>query len=430
MLSYCVSLLAWKILYLNFSSVDNQQNAVILENIHWRMSNDCPFQILSMKTKQNFTLGFTLVELLVVIAIIGLLIGVLLPAVQAARGVARRMQCTNNMKQLGIALHNYHDSYHALPSMMVRGERNRATERDGCLGGKITSVHSRLLPYLEQIAVYQLIPQDQEWLYTNCWSHACTISIGTCDAACTPISGFHCPSDPGPLVVNSIAVQRSTARGTQGPEITPTATNNYMCCTGSGVDFNYDMRYKTDGTFYVESTTGLEALTDGTSNVVVFAESIIGDGSMPGYDMGAGGGGLVPGEAPDPMLPYTRSALAPNFLSDLSWQTRPGVDSICNPDVATLAYNSESTWVGWRGSAWISGRCYATTFSTYSKPNPYHPDWGSYPTTGFYAARSFHSGGVNILKGDGAVSFASDTVDLETWRVMGRAHSGQTKGGL
>ena len=215
-----------------------------------------------MKTKRNFVHGFTLVELLVVIAIIGLLISLLLPAVQAARESARRMQCTNNMKQIGIALHNYHGTHNALPTIMTRGERNRATERDGCLGGKITSVHSRLLPFLEQTSVYELIPQDQEWLYTNCWSHACTISIGTCDAAAVPIADFHCPSDPGQLVFNSIAVQRSMARGTQGPENTPTATNNYTCCTGSGVDFNYDMRYKTDGTFYVESTTGLEALTD------------------------------------------------------------------------------------------------------------------------------------------------------------------------
>jgi prepilin-type N-terminal cleavage/methylation domain-containing protein len=381
--------------------------------------------------------AFTLVELLVVIAIIGVLIALLLPAVQAARESARRTQCTNNLKQLGIALHNYHDTYNALPTIMSRAERNRTTERAGCLGGKITSVHSRLLPFLEQTSVYQLIPQNQEWLYTNCWSHACTISIGTCDAACVPIAGFHCPSDPEPTVMNTIAVQRSMARGTQGPEITPTGTNNYMCCTGSGVDFNYDMRHKTDGTFYVESKTGLEALTDGTSNVIVFSESLIGDGYLPEITMTTDvTGGLGSGAAPDPMLPDTRCSLASNFLPSAEdvpngpWTYRSGADSICNPDVATLAYDSGNTWVGYRGSAWISGRCYATTFSTYSEPNPYHPDWGAYPTTGFYAARSFHRGGVNILKGDGAVSFATDSVSLEAWRAMGRADSGQIKRGL
>ena len=374
--------------------------------------------------------AFTLVELLAVIAIISVLIALLLPAVQSVREETRKMQCVSNMKQIGIALHNYHDTNKVLPSIMSRGERNLATERDGCLGGKVTSVHSRLLPYLEQTGVYALIPQNQEWLFTNCWSHACTISIGTCDAASVPISVFKCPSDPGPTVMHTIAVQRSTVRGTQGPDITPTGTSNYMCCTGSGVDFNYDMRYKTDGTFYVESQVGLEALIDGTSNVIVFAESIIGDGYMPGYDMGVGGGGLRSGAPPDPMLPHTRCALAPNFLADLSWQSRSGVDSICNPDVATLAYSSGNTWVGWRGYAWISGRCQATTFSTYSEPNTYAPDWGSYPTTGFYAARSFHRGGVNTLRGDGSVSLISNSVALETWRAMGRVHSGQIKGGL
>ena len=383
-----------------------------------------------MTTQRISTRGFTLVELLVVIAVIGVLIALLLPAVQSAREAARRIQCANNLKQFGIALHNYHDTYTVLPSIMSRAERSIVGERPGCLGGKITSVHSRLLPFFEQTAIYDLIPQNQEWLYTNCWSHACTISIGACDAARLSIATFRCPSDSGSSVMDSIAIQRSTVRGTEGPEITPTATTSYMCCTGSGVDFNYDIRYKTDGTFYAESKTGLEALTDGTSNVIVFSEAIVGDGYMPGYDMGTGGGGLVAGESPDPMLPYTRSALAPNFLSDDSTlPTRSGDDSICNPDVATLAYSSQNTWVGWRGSAWISGRCYATTFSTYSEPNPYHPDWGSYPTTGFYAARSFHWGGVNVLKGDGAVSFVSDSIALETWRTMGQADSGQVKRG-
>ena len=379
--------------------------------------------------RQLFRVGFTLVELLVVIAVIGILIGLLLPAVQAAREASRRMQCTNHLKQIGIALHNYHDTYNVLPPIMSRAQRILGTERDGCLGGKITSVHSRLLPYLEQTSIYQLIPQNQEWLYTNCWSHACTVSIGTCDAARLPVSVFHCPSDPGPAVIDTIAVQRSTQRGTEGPEITPTATTNYMCCTGSGVDFHYDIRYKTDGTFYVESKSGWEALTDGTSNVIVFSESIIGDGYLPEITMG-NTGGLGPGIAPDPMFPAARCALGENYLSDLSWQTRPGVDSICNPDVATLAYGSGNTWVGWRGSAWISGRCYATTFSTYSEPNPYYPDWGSYPTSGFYAARSFHRGGVNTLRGDGSAAFVSDFIDLEIWRAMGRADSGPIKRGL
>jgi len=383
-----------------------------------------------VKAKRKSVRGFTLVELLVDIAIIGMLIALLLPAVQAARESARRMQCTNHLKQFGIALHNYHDTHTILPSIRARTERMLATERAGCLAGKVTSVHSRLLPFMEQTSVYNLIPQNQEWLYTNCWPHTCTVSTGADEAARVPIAVFRCPTDPGVAIMNTIAVFRSPARGTEGPETTPTATISYMVCTGSSVDFNYDIRFKTDGTFYAESETGLESLVDGTSNVIVFSEAIIGDGYMPGHDMGGTLGGLAAGQPPDPMLPHSRSALGP-LLNDVetNWRTQQGSEEIRNPDVATLAFQG-TTWVGWRGSTWISGRCAATTFSTYSQPNPPYPDWGSYGTMGFYAARSFHRGGVNTLRGDGSVMFVPNAVSLEIWRNMGRANSGQPKSTL
>ena len=383
-----------------------------------------------MKAKRNTLRGFTLVELLVVIAIIGMLIALLIPAVQAAREAARRMQCSNHMKQFGIALHSYHDAHKALPSIKARTERTLAGERAGCLAGKVTSVHSRLLPFMEQSSVYDLIPQNQEWLYTNCWPHTCTISIGTDEAARVPIPIFRCPTEPGLRVMDTIAVVRSTMRGTEGPEITPTATTNYMACIGSGVGFNYDMRFKTDGTFYAESESGLEALTEGTSNVIVFSETIIGDGYMPGINTGGVLGGLATGQPPNPMRPYSRSALGP-LLNDVeaNWRTQQGSEEIHNPNVATLAFQG-TTWIGWRGSTWISGRCAATTFSTYSPPNPPYPDWGSYGTMGFYAARSFHLGGVNTLRGDGSVTLVTNSVSPETWRAMGRARSGQARSAL
>jgi len=401
-----------------------------------------------VKAKRSPLRGFTLVELLVVIAIIGMLIALLIPAVQAAREAARRMQCANNLKQFGVALHNYHDTHKILPSIRARGERTLVGERAGCLSAKVTSVHSRLLPYLEQSAVYQSMmppqPQDWkppatnpsqiwlEWVFTNCWPHSCTLSIGTHEAVGVPISTFRCPSEPGLRVMDSIAVFRSPMRNTQGPETTPTATTNYMACTGSGVDFNYDMRFRTDGVFYAESETGLESLVDGTSNVIVFSEAIIGDGYMPEHDMGGTLGGLAAGQPPDPMMPYSRSALGP-LLDDLeaneNWRTQQGSKEIRNPDVATLAFQG-TTWVGWRGYTWISGRSVATTFSTYNRPNPPHPDWGSYGQMGFFAARSFHYGGVNVLRGDGSGMFVPDSVSLETWRGMGRARSGQAKSAL
>ncbi|MDR2706678.1 MAG: DUF1559 domain-containing protein, partial [Planctomycetaceae bacterium] len=117
-----------------------------------------------------FFTAFTLVELLVVIAIIGVLIALLLPAVQAAREAARRAQCNNNQKQLGVALHNYHDTNSAFPGLMARSQRIDGSH--GCTGGKITSIHSRILPFMEQSATYDLVQcpvfgpsSTKEWVY-------------------------------------------------------------------------------------------------------------------------------------------------------------------------------------------------------------------------------------------------------------------------
>jgi hypothetical protein len=213
-----------------------------------------------------------------------------------------------------------------------------------------------------------------------------------------------------------------------------------MCCTGSAVGTHFDIRHKTDGTFYFESNAGWEALSDGTSNVIVFSEAIIGDEYVPPSDGNAGG--LGPGEPPDPMRPYTRCALAENFKT-FTWQGNPvnntqfpgssdgSVEELAAVGLdALIAGAGETTWIGWRGTVWISGRCYATTFSTFSEPNPRYPDWGSFGTSGFYAARSFHQGGVNTMRGDGSVAFVTNSIDLETWRAMGRARSGQAKRGL
>ena len=374
-----------------------------------------------MKIKTVAVKGFTLVELLVVIAIIGILIALLLPAVQAAREAARRMQCTNNMKQLGLALHNYHDANKQFTPISARAAR-RDGQR-GCVGAKITSVHSRLLPFMEQVNVFELIP-TQEWLYSSCQNDPMVINAHSSEAARVSVSAFRCPSDGGPALNETCCVQTS---GSQ-PGPTPTGTNNYMFSTGTGKNDYYDILVKGDGAFYIDSKTTFGTMTDGSSNTAVLSEAIIGDGFFGKDSSGGSSGGYSDaGEMPSPFQSYLRAGFG--GYPEPALTTSPGYSGLANhefdEDVASLA-TSATVWRGWRGTIWISGRAYATTFNAYSTPNPYYPDWGIYGTIGFYAARSFHTGGVNCTMGDGSVTFVSDNISVDMWRFANSINDGKT----
>ena len=377
--------------------------------------------------------AFTLVELLVVIAIIGMLIALLLPAVQAARESARRMQCTNNQKQIGLALHNYHTVHNALPgiSALVPRVMNNAV---CCHGAQTVSVYVRLLPFMEQQALDALIPKDNnnsapgeslQWIFTQCPRPYDHVVVGQLNQASqVSIPAFRCSSDGGPNQMTTIATNTATRPDTVAAPVTPTATSNYMFCTGSGTNDNYGIYIKTDGTFYLDSNMGLERMTDGSSNVVVVSEAIIGDGTP------------LSNVPPHPLTPWARSALAPDYGNNstvappnfTTQKALSGID-VYATDVADLAMG-ESEFVGWRGSLWLAGRAYATFFTTYSSPNPLHPDWGTRPTYGFYAARSFHTGGVNVTLGDGSVRFVPNTINRAVWQSWGKVDSGEAKGML
>ena len=187
--------------------------------------------------------AFTLVELLVVIAIIGILVSLLLPAVQFAREAGRRTQCSNNLKQIGIACHTYHDSLKALPPGITRSQS--------------ISTHAHLLPYMEQQPVYQLIYFNSRW-----------DDPLNAPAAAQKIPTFLCPSDP----------QSST------PPLW--AGTNYRASQGSGILFglpsttvgnsNYNFPAP-NGVFYNSSGTTFGEITDGLSNTACFSEHTKGD---------------------------------------------------------------------------------------------------------------------------------------------------------
>ncbi len=213
--------------------------------------------------------GFTLVELLVVIAIIGILIALLLPAVQAAREAARRSQCTNNLKQLALATHNYHDTFRSFPSGFMKSPNN--TNGNDLNQWGWTAL---ILPFVEQQALHDRIkpgPNQLEVLATTLLSGT---SLGVLSE---PIAVFRCPSDVGPNANTSRDRFPWSAGGNTGRP----ATSNYVAATdswrNSGNNANLtcgsgQLATAAVGIFTQNSDTKIRDVTDGTSNVIALGE--------------------------------------------------------------------------------------------------------------------------------------------------------------
>ena len=188
----------------------------------------------------RFRTGFTLVELLVVIAIIGILVALLLPAIQAAREAARRTQCNNNLKQIGLALHSYHDTYKKFPPGTI--------DRHGWLSTAF------LLPYVEQSGLYDQLEIDKPMNLTNATTLALVRNV---------VSGYLCPSsqetDPTP---NTRAVYNNGATYRIG-------VSNYLAVTGT---LDIRCNSQADGLFWDNSGIDMAKIVDGTSNTFAYTE--------------------------------------------------------------------------------------------------------------------------------------------------------------
>lgn len=339
--------------------------------------------------------GFTLVELLVVIAIIGVLVALLLPAVQSAREAARRMQCQNHLKQLALALHNYENTHQSFPMNT---------------GSKGYSPQARLLPFFEQGNLFGSIDFSLPTYTGPGGSQVPNQHYQELFGIAIPT--LLCPSDPAPRVYQL----------TLSGAAYHFAGNNYMFSTGSGSEFNYDDRHPTNGLIFTNSSVRFADFTDGTSNTVVMAEAIRGDGqdiTLPAgtlpkfpYQKSLGASGTSPGAGPG----YTGTSGG--------W---PG-GSIANPDL-TAVVASGTNWRGGqvgtgRGISWLRGLALNVLTNGYNTPNSRIPDINIHGT-GFFGPRSFHPGGANVALGDGSVRLLPNEIDGDLQRALFSINGGE-----
>lgn len=326
--------------------------------------------VASVSARSRRKAAFTLVELLVVIAIIGILIALLLPAVQAAREAARRSQCSNNLKQIALAFHNYADTHKKFPAYQYPVVGTNSWEGHSAL--------TMVLPFMEQGPVYEKVDFRKKWDDTAVQPNR--VKIGT--LLCPTDADYPNYSYPG---------------------------NNYVVCGGARVNL-YDGggAVNASGMFLRNRESTFADVRDGTSNVVMLSELLKGDGN-------------------DSALNKDR-----DFTNNLTGYTDqfPAQSEI--ESLGVTCDSSANSWhASNAGREWMGPFPGHTAFNTVAPPNWNHFSCctgGTYgyacDRNGIVPARSSHPGGVNVAMGDASVRFISETIDLTIWQRAGARADG------
>jgi prepilin-type N-terminal cleavage/methylation domain-containing protein/prepilin-type processing-associated H-X9-DG protein len=375
--------------------------------------------------------GFTLIELLVVIAIIAVLIALLLPAVQSAREAARRMQCVNNMKQLGLALHNYLSANNSFP---MGGTPQIGPGNTQPYEWENYSSFAMMLPFLEQTTVYN----SMNLMVCPDTGFGAGQPINS-TAYYTKLNAFLCPSDPNSGITNLC---------------------NYAGCIGTTTwtpDFqvgNATVRNngETTGIFTLWKPYSVQSVTDGTSNTLAFAEALVGNyAGGTGYGQrhtGYSGAVTYRGNIVDTPASFVASSGGGNKTGrvyDVS--AVPNALNLVQADIAAIGQmminyqtvlTNPNKVIGYRGYRWIIGITGATLFNSVQTPNESIFN-GSRTGPGSYSgsvsnntdsswsmpATSNHPGGVNVAMADGHVQFVKNSISRPIWWALSTKANGE-----
>jgi len=323
--------------------------------------------------------GFTLVELLVVIAIIGILVALLLPAVQAAREAARRMSCSNNLRQNALAVLNYESTYRVLPASTIVDFSASATANNGSWG-----VHGRILNFLEQGNLYDNVDINVGWDFQT-----------AIDGVRVP--SYSCPSDPG--------TYRIRDPGGGKVKLVPTS---YGFNLGTWFVFHPGTRQGGDGAFYPNSHLSLAAVLDGTSNTLMIAEV---KAWQPYTRNGGPSTTTRPNTAAEAATVVTSGAEYKN-TGHTEWPDgrvhHTGFTATLIPNTM-VPYTTGGETVDADFNSWQEGRNAAAGMPTYA----------------IITSRSYHPGVVQVAMIDGSVQTIPESIDLLTWRALATRAGGE-----